>query len=160
MLLTAIFVAILLSLSNDGVPPSALIITMRFMLVDIALIAPILLMARNQDGGDKFSFWTICWPSIPWVALYAFNIWFWFRGVEMKHLAQCMEPRVFFGNFGAYGNIRTFFKYRSSYSESVLLSVALYSFIYLFIDCIVSRCHLRRNGPSIYEVFLGLQKAL
>ena len=29
----------------------------------------------------------------------------------MKHPAQCMEPRVFFfGNFGAYGNIRTFFK--------------------------------------------------
>ena len=79
LLLTAISVAIILSLSNDGVPPSGLIITMWLMLVDIALISPILLMARNQNGNHKFPFWTVCWPSLLWVALYAFNSWFWFR---------------------------------------------------------------------------------
>jgi hypothetical protein len=40
-----------------------------------------------------------------------FAIWFWYKGLDQRHPAQCMEPRVFlFFNCSAMGDVRTVFK--------------------------------------------------
>jgi hypothetical protein len=57
-------------------------------------------MVRRRPLGSVLSYASVC-----------INIWFWFKGLDAEHPAQCMEPRVFFfANLSAYGDIRTFFK--------------------------------------------------
>jgi hypothetical protein len=60
---------------------------------------------------NEISSWTKLMIAIRWMAFNGFYLWFWFHGLTVPNILQCMEPRVFlFANLGAYGNARTFFK--------------------------------------------------
>ena len=46
-----------------------------------------------------------------WLASGVLNIWFWFKGLDIAHADQCMDPRVFFfANLDAKGGVRVLFR--------------------------------------------------
>jgi hypothetical protein len=69
-------------------------------------------MGERVDMENRLSFWSLSFFMFRWIAWNALNLWFWFKGLGITNKAQCMEPRAFFfANFGAYGNIRMWFKF-------------------------------------------------
>jgi hypothetical protein len=108
---TGILVATIYSLANQIMPPSAFISTQWFLLLDSAIINPVLTNVERLDLKERLSFWTLGFILFRVIAWNSLNLWFWFHGLYVENPQQCMEPRVFlFANCGAYGNVRKVFK--------------------------------------------------
>jgi hypothetical protein len=115
ILFGGLFITVLHSTFTNNVPPSATLSALHILAMDLFLVIPILMLAWNRDPHTKPSFWTSLYTIFRWVCWSAYLVWFWYSGLDATNALQCMEPRVFYCyNFGAYGNVRTFFKILST----------------------------------------------
>jgi len=89
-----------------------------------------------------------------------FAIWFWYKGLDQIHPAQCMEPRVFlFYNCSARGNIRTLFKVLTPLLLAISIlsgsSVPVFQMIYLS-ACVGDNMQRPESPRRIRVLVLGL----
>jgi len=111
ILFTGIFIAELYNLRITNPPPSSTITLEWFLLLDFQLLIPIIMIGERVKTRQRISFGLLTLFLFRYLAWNTLNLWFWFHGLTVENKDQCMEPRVFFfGNFGAYGNIRSAFK--------------------------------------------------
>jgi hypothetical protein len=130
MLLTGFFISIVYSLSNGSFLPSSVVNVQYILSLDVFVLFPVIV------GKIGVSVWSYVLCILRCDAIIALYIWFWYHGLSISHEAQCMEPRVFFfHSFGAYGNIRTFFKVGTIAGALVLVVVTIQS-VHLLYTCI------------------------
>jgi len=103
---------------------------MWFLVLDVLLLVPIVGLAISTDESVHLSYLTVSFIALRWTASNGLNIWFWYHGIDIPNALQCMEPRVFmYANLGAYGNVRTAFKFFATSSGVFSVLWILFGFV-------------------------------
>lgn len=111
LFMTGVFAAVINSVAHGTAPPGEAITFMWFAIFEVCACLAILAIIGNSSSNVHVNFWTVGMILTRWMALNAYYLWFWFYGIAIPNVAQCMEPRVFlYANLGAYGSARTVFK--------------------------------------------------
>jgi hypothetical protein len=112
IILAGIQVAVFTSASRNNLPQGVVIAILMVLLLDIIMTTfLVVFLAAIRRGGVELSVWTALLILMRCCGTIAYNLWFWYRGLDMKNEQQCMEPRVFvFTSLGANGDVRTWSK--------------------------------------------------
>lgn len=111
LFVASFLLAVCYSIIRNKFPPGS-VISCTWYPILITIFMPFDLLRRYSKSYHEP--WVISRRTMAfglYVVSLSINIWFWYRGVDLEHPEQCIEPKVFlFANLSAYGNVRTFFK--------------------------------------------------
>jgi hypothetical protein len=117
---SAFFVALLYSVAHNLFPPGGIInCTWYPVLILIALYPYDFGSYSDNSRGRRAQLFLVLW-----ISSISLNIWFWFKGLDIRNVAQCMEPRVFFfANLSALGGARILFRILCLLSGVLLMAI-------------------------------------
>ena len=111
LFVASFLLAVCYSIIRNKFPPGS-IISCTWYPILITIFMPFDLLRRySKSYHEPWVMSRRTMGFILYVVSLSINVWFWYRGVDLDHPEQCIEPKVFFfANLSAYGNVRTFFK--------------------------------------------------
>lgn len=110
---TGFFVAVIHSTVHNNLAPSVLCTILQLLIMDIIVALPIAMIAGSHSNiaNVAISIWAIWFSIIRSTGVAVFQLWFWYKGIDVSNDAQCMDPYFFlFTKLDAYGGVRTAFK--------------------------------------------------
>lgn len=135
---TSFIAAVIFSVAFNNFAPGAIIACTWYPL----LLASGLFYFEFRGKGDPKVWSRSMLPLCIFLSSLCVNIWFWFKGVNVEHPDQCMEPRVFlFANLPARGNVKILFAIVSVLMIVALLAIFVLSFLYVLFSLIYSTSH-------------------
>ena len=147
---TSFFVAFVYSVIHDDLPPGAAIASTWFPILIYAGLFSFDLRGFNPT--QKLVRVLINFALL--ISSSCLNIWFWFKGLDVQHPDQCMEPRCFFfANLGTTGGIRIVFRILAFLPLIFVLSMLIITYIIVSRKGNVGDNELGTSTISTQQVF-------
>jgi hypothetical protein len=140
-------VAVIHSTFRNSLPQGMVIAILMILLLDIIVAFPIFFLAAIIREDLELSIGTALLILLRYCGTIAYNLWFWYSGLEVDNDRQCMEPRIFaFANLGTDGNDRTWFKILMT---TLAVGTVLGIFIWMVKDIWKRMFHYRRDRRTL-----------